>query len=73
MLEKKRAARKELKNALREHSPERLIKRARAYMAAQRKSQEAKMEAKMAKAEQQGEEAEAESSEADPAATEWIG
>jgi hypothetical protein len=73
VLEKKRAVRKELKRAVREHGPDLLIKRARAYTAAQRKSQEAKKEAKMERTEQQGEEAEAESSEADPAATEWIG
>jgi hypothetical protein len=43
-------------------------------VAARRKSQEAKKEAKMAEVEQQGEEAEkAESSEADLAAAEWIG
>jgi hypothetical protein len=74
VLEKKRAAHKELKSMLREKGSKRLIKKAKAYVAARRKSQEAKKEAKMAKAEQQGEEAEkAESSEADPAVAEWIG
>ncbi len=58
---------------MREHGPDLLIKRARAYTAAQRKSQEAKKETKMARAKQQGEEAETESSEADLAATERTG
>jgi hypothetical protein len=70
MLAKKRAARKELRRAVREHGPDLLLKRARAFTAAQRKSREAEKEAKMARAKQQGEEAEAESSEADLAATE---
>jgi hypothetical protein len=73
VLKKKQAVRKELRRAVREHSPDLLLKRARAYTAAQRKSQEAKKEAKMARAKQQGEEAEAESSEADLAATERTG
>ncbi len=71
VLEKKRAARKELRRAVREHGPDLLIKRARAYTAAQRKSLEAKKEAKRTRTKQQGEEAETESSEADLAATEW--
>jgi hypothetical protein len=62
VLAKKREARKVLKRAVKEHSPELLIKRARAFTAAQRKSQEAKKEVKMARAKQQGEEAEAEPS-----------
>jgi hypothetical protein len=73
VLDKKRAARKELRRAVREHGPDLLLKRASAYTAAQRKSQEAEKEAKMARAKQQGEEAEAESSEADLAATERTG
>jgi hypothetical protein len=74
VLEKKRAAHKELKSMLRKKGSKRLIRRAKAYVAARRKSQEARKEAKMAKAKQQEEEAEkAESSEADPAAAEWIG
>jgi hypothetical protein len=51
VLEEKQAVRKELKNALREHGPERLLKRAKAYVAAQREAQGAKKEAKMAEAE----------------------
>ncbi len=74
VLEKKPAAHKELRSMLREKGSKRLIRRAKAYVAARRRSQEAKKEAKMAKAEQKGEEAEkAESSEADPVAAEWIG
>jgi hypothetical protein len=70
VLAKKREARKVLKRAVKEHGPELLIKRARAFTAAQRKLQEAQEEAKMARAKRQGEEAEAEPSEADQAATE---
>jgi hypothetical protein len=73
VLAKKREAGKVLKRAVKEHGPELLIKRARAFTAAQHKSQEAGKEAKMARAKQQGEEAKAESSEADQAATEGIG
>ncbi len=74
VLEKKRTAHRELKSMLREKGSKRLIKRAKAYVAARHRSQEAKKEAKMAKAEQQGEEAvKAESSETDPAAAEWTG
>jgi hypothetical protein len=50
VLAKKRAARKELRRAVREHGPDLLLKRARAYTAAQRKSWEAEKEAKMARA-----------------------
>jgi hypothetical protein len=73
VLAKKREVGKVLKRAVKEHGPELLIKRARAFTAAQRKSQEAEKKAKMARAKQQGEEAEAESSGADQAATERIG
>ncbi len=61
VLTKQQEARKELRRAVREHGPELLLKRARAYTAARRRFQEAKEEAKMARARQQGEEAEAES------------
>ena len=50
VLTKQREARKELRRAVREHGPELLLKRARAYTAAQRKSREAEKEAKMARA-----------------------
>jgi hypothetical protein len=74
VLEEKRAAHKELKSRMREKASKRLIRRTKAYVAARRKSKEAKKEAEKTEAEQQGEEAEkAESSEADLAATEWIG
>ncbi len=54
MLAKKREARKVLKRAVREHSPDLLIKRARAFTAAQRKSREAEKEAKMARQSNRG-------------------
>ncbi len=49
-LAKQREARKVLKRAVKEHGPDLLLKRARAYTAAQRKFQEAEKEAKMARA-----------------------
>jgi hypothetical protein len=73
VLEEKQAARKKLKSRMRKEATKRLIRRAKRYVAARCKSQEAKKETKETEAEQQEEEAEkAESSEADPAATKWV-
>jgi hypothetical protein len=74
VLEAKREAHKRLKSRMREKATRRLIRKAKRYEAALRKSQETEKKAEETEAEQQVEEAvEAESSEADPAATEWEG
>ncbi len=72
VLEAKRRAHKRLKSRMREKATRRLIRKAKRYEAALRKSQETKKEAEEREAEQQEEEAveavKAESSEADLAA-----
>ncbi len=74
VLEAKREMHKRLKSRMREKATRRLIRKAKRYEAALRKSQETEKEAEETEAEQREEEAvEAESSEADPAATEWEG
>jgi hypothetical protein len=74
VLEEKREAHKRLKSRMRKKATRSLIRKAKRYEAALRKSQETEKEAEETEAEQQEEEAvEAETSEADLAATEWEG